>query len=190
MNTPAHVAINLVCLGRKDQLPVLIPVIIGALLPDIFIFLFYFVEKAILGTPEVVIWREAYYQPAWQTIFAIFNSIPLILGGLAIAIWIRSRIGLLITASMGLHVLEDLPLHNDDAHRHFFPLSNWRFISPLSYWDPDHYGGVITILEILAVLVSCVVLNRVYTSWFGRGIIALIAVLYALYFVYVFTVWV
>ena len=49
---------------------------------------------------------------------------------------------------MLLHSAFDLPLHHDDAHRHFFPLSDVRFASPLSYWDPAHYGNPMALLEL------------------------------------------
>lgn len=45
-----------------------------------------------------------------------------------------------LVISMLIHCLCDLPLHHDDGHRHFFPLSDFRFESPVSYWDPAHYG--------------------------------------------------
>ena len=39
----------------------------------------------------------------------------------------------------------------DDAHRHFYPLSDYRFISLVSYWDPRHYGTVAMPAELLTV---------------------------------------
>ena len=190
MNTPAHAVINLLCLGQQSKAQPWTPIVIGAVLPDAPMFAFYFVEKVIRGLPEQVIWGQSYYQLHWQNFIDVFNSLPLMLLGLLLAVWAKSKFSLLLFASMFLHGLADLPLHNDDAHRHFFPISDWRFISPVSYWDPSHYGGIVAPLEILAVLLGCVLLWRTYPSWPGRLTLGAIGLCYVAYFVYVFAVWV
>lgn len=55
--------------------------------------------------------------------------------------------------SCGLHTLIDIPLHTDDGPLIFFPFY-WetRFHSPLSYWDPKHYGNYWSIFEHLMIL--------------------------------------
>lgn len=52
-----------------------------------------------------------------------------------------------------LHTAIDIPLHYDDGPLVFFPL-DWqtRFYSPISYWDPRHYGIPFAIAEHLLVL--------------------------------------
>jgi hypothetical protein len=54
----------------------------------------------------------------------------------------------------------DLPLHREDAHGHFFPLSSWRFMSPVSYWDVRHYGAYAAAAELALTGAGCVVLLR------------------------------
>ena len=61
---------------------------------------------------------------------------------------------------MALHCLGDLPLHNEDAHAHFFPFSTWHFRSPVSYWDPRHFGLVTASAEALFVAGGALVLLR------------------------------
>lgn len=189
MNTPAHVVINLLCLGRQDRAIVLTPVVIGAILPDTPMFLFYFVEKVVRGTPEFLIWTQAYHQVFWQNLIDLFHSLPLMAMGWLMAAWTGSTIGMLLFGSMVFHVFGDLPLHHDDAHRHFFPFSDWRFESPVSYWDPNYYGNIISVLELVAVIISCIILFRIYKSRFGKFSIAMIGGSYLLYLVYVFTIW-
>jgi hypothetical protein len=189
MNTPAHVMINLLCLGRRETPQVIVPVLVGAILPDLPIFIFYAVEKLIFKTPERIIWSEAYYAPHWQNWIDLFNSIPFALIGLGIALWQGSNIGRLLFSSVLLHIAGDFPLHHDDAHRHFFPFSNWRFESPVSYWDPAYHGTLMTGLEALAVVISCIVLVKTYRSQAGRVVISMIGMLYLLQFAYVFFVW-
>ncbi|MEO0408095.1 MAG: hypothetical protein AAF289_12165 [Cyanobacteria bacterium P01_A01_bin.135] len=187
MNTPAHIVLNLLFLGRADQ-GVALPVICGAILPDLPMFVFYGIQK-LRGIPERVIWRQSYYEPGWQNFIDLFNSIPLILVGLGIAWWLGSRSGILLAVSMLLHIAGDLPLHHDDGHRHFFPLSDWRFESPVSYWDPNHYGGIVTVIEVLAVIVGCALLLMGHRSFGARLAVGAIAALYMAYFAYVVAVW-
>lgn len=56
-------------------------------------------------------------------------------------------------AACGLHTLIDIPLHTDDGPLVFFPL-DWstRVHSPVSYWDPKHYGRQFALFEHLLLL--------------------------------------
>ncbi len=190
MNTPAHVIVNLLVIGRQQGIAVQLAVLAGAVLPDAPIFLFYFVEKVMRGTPERVIWSQAYFQEHWQNFIDLFNSLPLMVLGLALSLWTKSTVAIALFLSMMLHVAGDLPLHHDDAHRHFFPFSNWRFISPVSYWDPKHYGQVVAPIEIAGVIACCVVLFLNSESLAGKAMISTIGGSYIAYFIYVVMVWV
>lgn len=189
MNTPAHVVVNLLCIGRRDTASRIVPVVLGAILPDAPMFVFYFVEKVLRQTPESVIWRQSYYQPEWQNFIDLFNSLPLMMAGFLVAVWLGSQTGMLLCGSMMLHVAGDLPLHHDDAHRHFFPFSDWRFISPISYWDSRHYGDIVSMLEVLTVIIGSAILFRTYRSPVAKLIVAVIGMLYLLYLAYVLIVW-
>ena len=188
MNTPAHVVINL-CIARGRTRLENGAVVLGALLPDAPMFLFYAWQKLWLNTPESVIWREAYHDPRWQIFFDVFNSVPLI-AGIALVGWLaKSRVVLLGALSMFLHVLGDLPLHHDDAHRHFFPISHWRFESPVSYWDPQHYGQWFAPLEIMLSAVCLLLLFRRYKSKSARAAVALMGASYLAYGLFAWIVW-
>lgn len=50
------------------------------------------------------------------------------------------------------HVLADALTHGGDARPLFWPLSGWRFDSPVSYWDRGRYGGMFSLVEHMAVL--------------------------------------
>lgn len=177
MNTPGHCILNLAILDRGYLKGCTWPILLGSWLPDAAIFIFYGWARA-TGMPESVIWREAYYGKFWQDIFAIGNSIPLALLGLAIFLWLRRPAWVAVFASMLLHHLEDLPLHHDDAHRHFWPISTYRFASPVSYWDPDHFGAYGAFIEAGMTFIASVVLwQRVRSRW-GRGLIILVNAAY------------
>ena len=88
---------------------------------------------------------------------------------------------------MMLHAFGDLPVHHDDGHCHFFPFSEWRFASPVSYWDPHHYGNWFGLLEIGAVIAASWYMIR--QSAVLRPWVAVTLVVYLLFWVYVYLVW-
>ncbi|MDE2944236.1 MAG: hypothetical protein OXT63_08490 [Gemmatimonadota bacterium] len=208
MTTPAHAALSLIVLGRSERNA--LPVALGAVAPDLPMLVFYFWERLARGVSEGRIWSERYFDPGWQVVFDIPSSIPLLvlaLGILLVLIGRRSTAGrippaevtaaprparltawALFVASMIIHALGDLPLHREDAHRHFFPFSDWRFTSPVSYWDPDHYGGYAAIGEVLLVLAVSVFLFRAYRGR-GRWIVAGVAGIYALFIGFAVLMW-
>ncbi|HHP7232387.1 MAG TPA: hypothetical protein ACFCUY_16195 [Xenococcaceae cyanobacterium] len=185
MNTPSHYVLNLALLGKTVAPQENIAITIGALLPDIPIFVFYFITKFVYKIPEAKIWTEVYYEPGWQNIVALSHSIPLAIIGLVICLYLDWQSGIVLCLSIICHCLLDLPVHNNDAHRHFFPFSNYRFISPFSYWDVNHYGKWVAAVEILLVLgVNPLVIGLLKSS-FTKGIIIIIDFIY-LYFYYKF----
>ena len=178
MKTPSHAIINLALL-TKPQLPQAnIAIVIGGILPDIPIFIFYFWAKFIARLPEAKIWSEAYYQPLIQNIVAIFHSTPLAIICWLISYYFGWQIMQFICISLLFHSLLDLPVHNDDAHRHFFPFSNYRFISPISYWDPKHYGPIVALIEILLVLLATLQVFPGINSLVGKGLMILVNIFY------------
>lgn len=189
MNTPAHAVVNLVVLGRRERPRLVWPILLGAVLPDLTMVVFYAYHRLLAGVPEGIIWSESYYETGWQTFFDAFHAFPLLGLGLAVSWWFDAPWLMALFASMALHALGDLPLHHDDAHRHFFPLSDWRFSSPISYWDPGRYGAVVGPLEALAVALGCLALARRYASRAVRGVIVGVAVTYLMYWVYALLVW-
>lgn len=209
MTTPAHAALSLIVLGRSERNA--LPVALGAVAPDVPMLVFYLWERLARGVSEGRIWSERYFDPGWQVVFDIPSSIPLLAFALCVLLVLVGRrstaaegipsagvaatprparltAGALFVASMILHALGDLPLHREDAHRHFFPFSDWRFTSPVSYWDPDHYGGYAAIGEVFLVLAVSVFLFRAYRGR-GRWIVAGVAGIYALFVGFAVLVW-
>lgn len=177
MNTPAHVVLNALALGRGRGRERWLPITAGALLPDLPMVGFYLYQRLVLGSSEAWIWSQAYYAPAWQGFFDLFNSLPLIAVGALVAWRLRSGAVLALLASMALHALADLPLHHEDAHAHFFPLSSWRFRSPVSYWDPSHHGLAFAVAEGLLVAAGATILigRRSSRGWRAVGALTLVS---------------
>jgi len=150
--------------------------------PDLAMFGFYGWAKFIAQMEESTIWREAYYDPFWQTVFDIGNSIPLALVVIAISVWASARTptwrpvttgAIFLSASVILHCLGDLPVHVDDGHRHFWPLSHFRFESPISYWDSEHHGGIVALIEFFLVMLASLRVWRLVQSRWLKGLLLL-----------------
>ena len=171
MNTPTHLLIGAVALARPDDRSRNSAVVVGSLLPDMPIYLMWLGAKFVFRVPEREIWQHLYWSEPWQTLGAIVNSLPLYLTLLVLA-WGRGMEWLRIFALAALlHLAFDFPFHNEDAHRHFWPISDWRFRSPLSYWNSAHHGDIVGIVEIAMALVLIVVLWRRFTDWRVRAVL-------------------
>lgn len=196
MNTPAHVIFSLALLGRTRAVRYVLAITAGALIPDLLIILFYGLEK-IRGIPERVIWQDHYYDPFWQGLFDVANSIPLIAIALGISFHFRKTVLSMVLASMLIHCFLDFPVHHDDGHRHFYPFSDFRFASPLSYWDPRYYGNIVGIVEIILFVTGCIYLwTAEKTGPVGparlttlRMVVLGTVVVYGGFFAYVWTTW-
>lgn len=183
MNTPAHLLLNLALLQSQRLEPQTHSlqstrtgwwIAAGALLPDLPMFGFFLWQTAWVGAPQELIWGDLYFRESWQNLFDVFNSVPLALLGLAISLKLSRRGPALLFASVLLHCALDLPLHHDDGHAHFQPLSNWRFQSPVSYWDPRHLGWIGAGFETIVVLGSSIALRaRSKRRWLRAVLVGL-----------------
>jgi hypothetical protein len=184
VNTPSHAILNLCLLTNEQKARFNLPIAIGAVLPDLPIFMFYFWAKYIARMSSSQMWSEGYFQPFWQNLTALFHSIPLaVVGGLICHYW-RWTIAEFIFISMILHSLGDLPVHNDDAHRHFFPFSNYRFISPVSYWDIKHHGAIASLIERLLVFAATFRIYPLVDSPIGKTLLIITNMIYLLSLLY------
>lgn len=189
MNTPTHVIVSLLSLVREDKARIAVPVIVGAVLPDLAMVGFYAFQKLVKQTPESVIWGELYHASEWQALFDVFNSLPILAVILVIAWRAKLHWLLLLSLSMTIHVLLDLPVHREDAHHHFYPLSDWAFFSPISYWDPCHYGSFVTAIEVVILALGCGWILWRFKSALMRATAVVLLVVTVAYGFYVMTVW-
>jgi hypothetical protein len=63
----------------------------------------------------------------------------------------------------------------------------WRFASPVSYWDPAHYGRWASLLEFTAVFAAAAFMFRRHVVL--RPWVTVLAAIYLLYWIYVLLVW-
>ncbi|WP_170387452.1 cobalamin biosynthesis protein CobQ [Ruegeria atlantica] len=163
MNTPSHLLIGAAAFARPARGAILWAAMLGSLLPDLSLFVMVGVSLFILRIPPQVVFDELYFSPAWQTVFAIDNSF--ILWGLALALGLwRGWRFLTVAASAGLlHLALDFAVHADDGRPQFWPLSDWVFHSPVSYWNSTHHA-------LLVMPVSVAICVGSYVMLWNRGL--------------------
>ena len=166
MNTPAHLIIGAAAFARPDAPRTTTATLIGGLLPDLSLYLLAGWHLLVLGTPGETVFREYYHSEEWQRIFAVDNSFVFWGLGLVAALWARSRSAVAFAGAGLLHLALDFPLHTHDARMHFWPLTDWRFESPVSYWDGAQGGDMVGWVEL-----SLVVGLTVALLWRFRGTI-------------------
>ncbi len=162
MQTPTHLVVSCLIWRNESTWLGASAVALGAVLPDLPMFGFYAYQK-LADREEQEIWSTYYFDENWQLLFDSFNSIPIFVLLLIISYLCKIRWGILLAASALVHLICDLPVHHDDAHRHFLPLTNWRFSSPVSYWDPNHFGQIFIGFELVFAIAACI-----YGCFFGK----------------------
>lgn len=172
MNTPAHLIFAAAAFARPGRPAVNAAALAGGLLPDVAMFVMVGWALYVRGMPARVVFGEMYFSDRWQAVFAIDHSLPLWSLALLLALVVRSAAGIAFAGSGLLHAGIDFFVHHDDARRQLWPLSDWVFRSPVSYWDPQHFGTILAPLEIAICVVLSVLLWRRFGGWPARGMIA------------------
>ncbi|WP_427450005.1 hypothetical protein [Litorimonas sp. WD9-15] len=161
MNTPTHTLLALAALSKRGDRKRNLAVLIGSLIPDAALFLWAPYQYLVNDVSGTEMWETLYFGPTMQNLIAWFNSIPiyalLAIIGFAAREKTWGKLLLFFALAALIHMATDLPVHAEDAYRHFWPLTDWRFYSPLSYWDADHHSRWVSLFEI-ALAFGCIVL--------------------------------
>lgn len=174
MNTPAHLLIGAAVFARPPRGRVLMAAVLGSILPDLSLYLLAGVSLFLLGIPEHVVFGQLYYSTPWQTVFAIDNSFLLWGAVLCLSLW-RGWHLIRVGAGAGLlHLALDFVLHAGDGRPQFWPLSNWVFHSPVSYWDSSHHALWVAPVAMAACIAAYADLWRRGLSVRGRVVFALL----------------
>ncbi|MEO0382216.1 MAG: cobalamin biosynthesis protein CobQ [Pseudomonadota bacterium] len=187
MNTQTHLLVAAAIFAKPDQPKRNAALIVGALLPDAAIFAL-FGWAVLTGVPQNELWGRIYFSEPMLTFTAIGNSAPLYI---AIALlgwfWAKAQKGTEITVLPALtvlglaaltHLAGDFPVHVDDAHPHFWPLSDWRFRSPISYWDNTFHAQWVSMMELIVALALLALLWRRFKARWVRIILSLAGLAY------------
>ncbi len=175
MQTPTHLLIAAATFCRPGRARRNVAALAGGFAPDAFLIGLWGWSK-LNGVPERSLWNEVYWSAPVQLGQAVSNSFPLFALMLALAGLLRSRVATIFAGAGLLHLATDFPVHGSDAHVHFWPISDWRFSSPISYWEPDRYGVIVGGLEgLLAIGLIILLWRRFSASWVRAALIIALA---------------
>lgn len=191
MMTNTHMLIAATALSRPHhKVLALAAVWLGGFFPDLPLVVVVVVGRL---TSTANLWRQPdglYWVDPWRFFDTIANSLPLFAALMLIGYLAMKFAGprlaavgfllLLFAAGAFLGAVTDLPVHTDDAHIHFWPFTDWRFISPVSYYQPQHYGRIVGGFEIVAGLAMSVYLFRTFQQQAIRILVVLMALPYIL----------
>lgn len=159
MMTSTHILMGAGFASRAHFRPLYITLAwLGGFAPDASIFSLVAFSR-LGGGAGADLWSRAgglYWQEPWQFFSAVSNSIPMWSLFCLVGLFLFKRsaglktfgLGVLIFSSAALvHVLVDFLTHASDAHVHFWPLMDWRFRSPISYYERAHFGAIVSVFE-------------------------------------------
>ncbi len=140
---------------------------VGAALPDMTAFVaaaYYFDEFGSMPREQLL---DAIYftGPFGATGSALHSIVPV---GSLLALYCVLRLGrfdehrVLLWFLLGWagHTVVDFLTHVDDLRPLFWPLSDWRWASPVSYYNPRYYGREFMLVSPASMLVIMTVLLR------------------------------
>lgn len=187
MNTQSHILMGALLFGRSVPRMAFAGAL-GGMVPDIAMFVIV-AGLRMRGHSLQEIFGHLYWERWWQVTNALGHSFliwgPLvILAGFALKHTFtphieRAQLLFAFSASALLHSLIDFLCHREDAHMHLWPLTDWKFISPVSYWSPSHYGNWFALFEAGLGLVMALLLLKRYRATIVRIALALAILLYA-----------
>jgi membrane-bound metal-dependent hydrolase YbcI (DUF457 family) len=168
MNTPAHLIFGAAAFGKPGQPFVTLAAVLGSLAPDASLYFMVAWNRFVRGMSFEQIFSVEYFSPFWQQVFAIDNSVFVWGAILLLAFLWKSQVVIAFALAGLLHIALDFPLHHDDGRPHFWPVSDWVFNSPVSYWDGRAYGHIVSVIEMAAVALLMIYLWRRFPSIFAR----------------------
>lgn len=188
MITTSHAVINAVVsrhptLRTRFDRAARVAFVVGGIVPDVALYalnlaaLIYYplVDGTSIGDAHQRAMDDLYFNSTWWIIGHNVLHAPLVLlvvfAGASLMQPPRSAQLKAFAAGALLHSLIDIAVHHDDGPLVFFPVS-WsiRFTSPVSYWDPDHYGWFVRPIDLAITAVGAVWLIRRLAAWRGRCI--------------------
>lgn len=187
MNTQSHMLMGALIFG-KPMPKLAIPGALGGFVPDVPMFAIV-AGLRLSGHPFEEILGQLYWERWWQICNAVGHSF-ILWGAVAAASGIvfsklgsgaRQRAALLFAFSGAalVHSCADFLVHREDAHMQFWPLSDWKFGSPISYWDRAHYGDWFGLFEAALGIAMAALLFSRHRSVLARAALALCTALYA-----------
>jgi hypothetical protein len=188
MNTQSHVIMGAVLFGRGLPAKAWAGAL-GGVIPDLPMILIVIVLK-LSGVPAQTIFDEMYWQNWWQITNAIGHNAWLWSSLVILGLVTRDRLSSsvrsfdnwtnvsLFAGSALLHTAIDFLCHREDAHMSLWPVTRWKFMSPVSYYDPAHYGMWFSLFEAALSLALAFILFRQFSGRILRICLAFAMAMY------------
>lgn len=187
MITPSHIIYSW-AFAKKTETPNTgtqkrtLAFVLGAFFPDIPTYLFFIICGLILGYSGEIMWDDMYFNSGWAIPITLTHSFiiwPIVATSATYFGW---KFLTWFSLSALFHSLIDFCVHTDDAYRHFWPVSQWKFHSPISYYNPSEWGRDVNAFDNLIVLGLLAYLYTQYTGkW--RLLIVGISALYGIHLI-------
>ena len=182
MNSPTHSLLALALLAKEGHTKRNWAIFIGSVIPDVAIYIWAPYQKFVNGVSGAEMWGKLYFEPPMQNLIASFNSGPIYMVLTMIGYAARSKLWGMFMMFFGvaalIHMATDLPVHGHDAYKHFWPLSEWRFYSPISYYEADLHGAWVSLVEMLIAFVSIFILWKRFPKLWVKTVLGILAFLY------------
>jgi len=173
MITTTHVVVNALAV----KIPTLKKVIskpkafiFGGLAPDMFLYIAsivmfsYYSLTTNLATDEIFdyIYNDLFFNNIYWLIGQNILHAPFVLIGLYFAAKKFKKYKHVLQSfalGAGLHTVIDVFTHHNDGPLVLFPFNlSYRFSSPISYWDPAHYGNILAPIDLTITVVGGLIL--------------------------------
>ncbi len=192
MMTQTHILLAAAIYARPRAPMRTFTAIAGGLFPDLALTILFVVAR-LSGVSAEKIFGQLFWSERWSAIMAPGNSFVVFTVLILLGIWV-SKLGgrakavgtliIIFCVSALLHLVTDFFLHADDARVQFWPISDWVFHSPVSYWDVRYYGAWVQPLEILFAIGCISLLIMRFKGKFVRGVLGGVLLLYLLMPIY------
>lgn len=127
--------------------------VLGAVLPDL-PYIFLFAAAALRGGPSALadleLWDSLWRSPLVSSLHSFVPWGAVLLTTLVLR---RARgpgkaLGRAIAFVLGwgVHVMLDMLTHRSDGYPIFWPVSEYRFPTPVSYWEPGYHGAAFALI--------------------------------------------
>ena len=182
MITTSHAVINAAIDKRFRRGPshvdsLRIAIVAGGLAPDVALYLlnlgtliyYPLVDGMSFGAAHDRAMYDLYFNSTWWIVAHNLLHAPLLLsalyaGAALLAGEWKRRVRYFAVGAL-LHSLIDVVVHHDDGPLVLFPFSlSIRFTSPVSYWDPDHYGWIFRPFDLAVTIAGIIWLARWWRS--------------------------
>ena len=142
----------------------------AGVLPDLPYFLllaYYSARWRVNGFSNLAAWDLAWRSPLLVALhsFVIWAAVAVVI---SCAAGPRLRKALVpVWAGWLSHIVIDMLTHRSDGYPIFYPLSGYRFPTPVSYWEPAYHGREFMLLD--SLLMTGLFLHFVLTRRRGGG---------------------